>query len=72
MPFTYLSLPMGTTKPCFEDLTPVMNRVERKLSAYSTWLSYSGRLEMVNPAITPITTYAMCTLKIPKEVIGKH
>jgi hypothetical protein len=69
MPFTYLGLPMGTTKPRMEDLTPMMDRVERRLSACSTWLSYSGRLEMVNSAITPITTYAMCTIKLPKGVI---
>jgi len=69
MPFTYLGLPMGTTKPHIEDFTPMMNRIERRLSACSTWLSYSGRLEMVNSAITPITTYAMCTIKLPKGVI---
>lgn len=69
MPFTYLGLPMGTTKPHIEDFTLMMDRIERRLSACSTWLSYSGRLEMVNSAITPITTYAMCTIKIPKGVI---
>jgi hypothetical protein len=69
MPFTYLGLPMGTTKPRMEDLTPMIDRVERRLSACSIWLSYSGRLEMVNSAITPITTYAMCTIKLPKGVI---
>jgi hypothetical protein len=69
MPFTYLGLPMGTTKPRMEDLTPMMDRVERRLSACSTWLSYTGRLQMINSAITPITTYAMCTIKLPKGVI---
>ena len=69
MPFTYLGLPMGTTKPKIDDFTAIMDRVERRLSACSTWLSYSGRLEMINSAITPITTYAMCTLKLPKGVI---
>jgi hypothetical protein len=69
MPFTYLGLPMGTTKPKFENLTPMIDRVERRLSACSTWLSYLGRLEMVNSANTPITTYAMCTIKLPKGVI---
>ena len=47
----------------------MMDRVERRLSACLTWLSYSDRLEMVNSAITPITTYAMCTIKLPKGVI---
>ena len=36
MPFTYLGLPMGTTKPHMEDLTPLMDRVERQLSACSS------------------------------------
>jgi hypothetical protein len=58
MPFTYLGLSMGTTKPCIEDLTPMMDRVERRLSACSNWLSYSGSLEMVNFAITPY--YHIC------------
>ncbi|XP_066354452.1 uncharacterized protein [Miscanthus floridulus] len=66
MPFTYLGLPMGTTKLKIEDLSPMMDRVERRLSACSTWLSYTGRLQMINSAIT---TYAMCTIKLPKGVI---
>jgi hypothetical protein len=47
----------------------MVDRVERRLSACSAWLSYSGRLEMVNSAITPITTYTLATIKIPKRVI---
>ena len=61
MPFTYLGLPMGTTKPRMEDLTPLMDRVERRLSACSTYLSYSGRLEMINSVLTPTITY-VCVL----------
>ena len=69
LPFTYLALPMGTTKPRMEDLTPLMDRVERRLSGCATWLSYSGRLQMINSAISPIVTYTMCTIKLPKGVI---
>jgi len=69
MPFTYLGLPMGTTKPRLEDLSPLMDRIERKLISYSNFLSYSGRLQMINSAITPITTYAMCSIKLPIGVI---
>ena len=69
MPFTYLGLPIGTTKPRMEDLTPLMTRMERRLSACSSMLSYSGRLEMVNSVITPIATYTMCSLKLPAGVI---
>ena len=43
MPFTYLGLPMGTTKPRIEYFTPMMDRVERRLSACLTWLSANWR-----------------------------
>jgi len=29
MPFTYLGLPMGTTKPRIEDFNPMMDRIEK-------------------------------------------
>lgn len=69
MPFTYLGLPMGTTKPRIDDLSPMMDQIERRLSACSTWLFFSRRLEMINSAITPITTYTLGTTKIPKGAI---
>ena len=69
LPFTYLGLPMGTTKAHFEDLTSIMDRVERRLSACSSPLSYSGRLEMIKSAITPITTYASCVIKLLKGLL---
>lgn len=33
MPFTYLGLLIGTTKPCMEDLTPLMDIVKCHLTA---------------------------------------
>jgi hypothetical protein len=62
-------LPMGTTKPRMEDLTPMMDKVERCLSGCSTWLSYSRRLQMINSALTPIVTYSMCAIRLPRGVI---
>ena len=69
MPFTYLGLPMGTTKPRMKDLTSLMDKVERRLSIFSTYLSYSGRLQMINSVLTPTVTYAMCSLKLLVGVI---
>lgn len=60
---------MGTTKPKIEDFSPLMDRIERWLSSCSSLLTLSGRLDMANSVITPITTYAMCTIKIHKGVI---
>ena len=69
LPFTHLGLPMGTTKPRMSDLTPMMDRVEKRLSVCSSLLPYTGRLQMINSVITPITTYSMCTIKLPAVVI---
>jgi hypothetical protein len=60
---------MGMTKPRVEDYTPLIDKIERRLTACSSLLSYSGRLHMVNSVLTATSTYAMCTLKLPKGVI---
>jgi hypothetical protein len=64
-PFTYLGLPMGTTKPWVEHYLPLMNTVERRITATATWLSMTGRLTLVNSCISSLPTYAMCTLQLP-------
>lgn len=65
LPFTYLGLPLGTTKPKMEDFAPLLDKAERKLTA----CSYSGRVEYINSVITPTVTYAMCAFKLHKGVI---
>jgi len=67
--FTYLGLPMGTTKPKIEDMSSLMAKIERRLNGCSSLLSFSGRLQLVNSVITLITTYTMCTIKLHKGVI---
>jgi len=69
LPFTYLGLPMGTTKPRIEDMSSLMVKIERRLNGCSSLLSLSGRLQLVNSVISPITTYAMCSIKLHKGVI---
>jgi hypothetical protein len=39
MPFTYLGLPMETTKPKVLDFLPLISKCERRLSSTSTFLS---------------------------------
>ena len=46
-----------------------MDRVERKLSAFSSYLSYSIRLQMMNSVLSPTVTYAMSSIKLPVGVI---
>ena len=48
LPFTYLGLPLGITKPKVEDFLPLVNKCERRLASVSTFLSQAGRLEITN------------------------
>jgi hypothetical protein len=47
MPFTYLGIPLGTTKPTLQEFSP-LTRIERRLGGISKFLSSNGRPLMVN------------------------
>lgn len=68
-PFTHLGLPWGVTKPEIEHFSPMVQRIERRLTSCSNFLSQEGKLEMVNTVLTSISTYYVCTLKLPCAVI---
>jgi hypothetical protein len=57
MPFTYLGLPLGSTKPRIEDFLPLVRKMERKLISTSALLSQAGRLELVNSVLTSTVIY---------------
>jgi hypothetical protein len=59
MPFTYLGLPLGTTKPTVQDLMPLVDRIERRVSATFLMMSYSGRVTVVNSLLSSIATFTM-------------
>jgi hypothetical protein len=53
MPFTYLGLPLGITKPTIQDFSHLVSKIENKLNEISRFLSYQGRLILVNVFCTP-------------------
>ncbi len=69
MPFTYLGLPMGTTRPKVIDFVPLVDRIERRLTSSSMFLPYGGRLTLVNSVLYAIPRYYMCSLQLPITVI---
>jgi hypothetical protein len=69
LPFTYLGLPMGTTKPRVEHYAPLMNRTERRLTATYNFLAHARRLQLVNSVLSSLPTYAMCSLHVPAAVL---
>jgi hypothetical protein len=69
LPFTYLGLPMGTTKPTIQDLSPLVGLVERRLNASARFLNYGGRLEFVKSVLSTLPTFFMSSLKLQKGII---
>jgi hypothetical protein len=70
LPFTYLGLPLGTTKPTIQDMSPLVGLVERRLNASARFLGYGGRLEFVRSVLSTLPTFFMCSLKIHKTVLN--
>jgi hypothetical protein len=64
LPFTYLGLPMGTTKPKMDNLIGILQRIDRRLVGIADTLSYDGRLTVVKSVIAAIPNYGMCILKL--------
>jgi hypothetical protein len=70
MPFTYLGLPLGTTKPSVQDFLPVFSRIEKRIMRIASFISYSGQLMLVTLVLSALPTYYMCILEPPMEIIN--
>jgi hypothetical protein len=56
-------------RPRKEHYIPLIQRIQRRLSCSSNFLSQAGRLELVNSVFSALPMFFMCTLKIPKAII---
>lgn len=69
LPFTYLGLPLSCSKHKVVDFSPLTDRIERRLVATSSFLSYGDKLTLVNSVLLAMPTYYMCSLQLPVAVI---
>jgi hypothetical protein len=46
-------------------------RVERRLVSTALWLSQGGKLQMVNFALSSLSIFYMCSIKIPIDIINQ-
>jgi hypothetical protein len=60
---------MGTSKPKVDDFIPLVQRIERRLTSTSNFLTQVGRLEMVNSVLSSLTTFHMGKIKLPPIVV---
>jgi hypothetical protein len=68
LPFTYLGLPLGLTKPRVDDFLPLINRCEKRLISTSLFLSQAGKLQMVNSVFSSLSTFFMSTFLLHSSV----
>jgi hypothetical protein len=71
LPFTYLGLPLSTTKPNVQDCLPLLLRMERRLLSTSIFLTQGGKLQMVNSVLSSLPTYFMCSIKLSSDIINQ-
>jgi hypothetical protein len=69
LPFAYIGLPLGTTRPTVKDLTPIVDQIERRINASSHFLDYGGRLQLVNSVLSSLPNHHLSSLKIHKTII---
>jgi hypothetical protein len=69
LPFTYLGLPLSMNKPTVQDCLPLVDRVERRLAKISLWLTEGGKLQMVNTVLSSLTTFYLCSIKVPITIL---
>ena len=69
MPFTYLGLPVGISKPRMEHLMPLVTCMERRMSSSSSFLAQGGRLQYLNSAMSSLPIFFLCILSIPPGIL---
>jgi hypothetical protein len=71
LPLTYLGLPLGTTRPSFQEFTPILTRMDKHFMAISRFLTHAGRLLLVNSIYLAFPTFYMCSLKLPFDLLDQ-
>jgi hypothetical protein len=71
MPFTYLGLPLGSTRPTIAEMSPLVCRLERKLTSSSCFLSQGARLQLINSALASMPLHFLCTLQLLAGLTGQ-
>ena len=71
-PCTYLGLPLSLHKIKHGLLLPIIHRVDKRLSGWlATFLSFGGRLTLVNSVLAGIPSYYMSCFLWPKESLSR-
>lgn len=70
-PFTYLGLPLSINRLKNEDFSPMMQRIERRISGCSTLISYDGRLQLIKFVFSSLPILFMTCLAQPMGAVNQ-
>ncbi|WMV25457.1 hypothetical protein MTR67_018842 [Solanum verrucosum] len=69
-PSTYLGIPLGAQHKSTEIWTGVIEKFEKRLATWQMqYLSFGGRVTLINSVLDSLPTYYMALLPMPSEVI---
>ena len=72
LPCNYLGLPLSMQKVSNSVLMPVIQKIDRRLAGWlATYLSWGGRLTMIDDVLSSIPNYYMAFIKWNKNNIAK-
>jgi hypothetical protein len=69
MPFTYLGLPLSTTKPKKECFLPLIQCIQKRLPACNMYINYGSKLRMLKSVLSSLTMFYLCSLKVYQWIL---
>ena len=69
MPFTYLGLPVGTTRPRMVDFMPLVDCMDRRMTTSSSFLNQGERLQFLNSALSSMPIFYLGSLLAPAGIL---
>ncbi|XP_048634963.1 uncharacterized protein LOC125608589 [Brassica napus] len=68
LPVRYLGLPLMTKGMCKSDYLPVVERVRNRINTWNCrFLSYAGRLQLINAVLMSLVNYWAAVFRLPSQ-----
>ena len=70
LPVRYLGLPLLTKRMTVSDYLPLIEKTRKRISSWTNrFLSYAGRLQLINSVITSLVNFWMAAFRLPSSCI---
>lgn len=70
LPVRYLGLPLMTKNMTVTDFLPLIEKIRKRISTWTgRFLSYAGRLQLINSVIMSLTNFWMAAFRLPSGCI---